>query len=246
MTAVEPAAQRLLEVDGLTVAYGAVVAVHDVTLDVDRGEIVAVLGPNGAGKSTLLRTIAGALRPQDGEVRFEGRALRGLHPEDVVRAGIVLVPEGRLIFPGLTVQENLVVGGISRRDQDGLREDAERVLAMFPILRERAGQQAGTLSGGEQQQLAIARALMARPRLILLDEPSLGLAPIFVERIFALLGELRDAGTTLLLVEQNVHRALEIADRAYVMSVGRVVATGPASEFASGELERAYLGMSER
>lgn len=244
MTA-EPAAQRLLEVDALTVAYGPVVAVHDVTITVDRGEIVTVLGPNGAGKSTLLRTIAGALKPQHGRVRFDGRSLTGLHPEEVVRRGIALVPEGRRVFPGLTVEENLTVGGISRRDRTGLRDDAERVFAMFPILRERAAQQAGTLSGGEQQQLAVARALMARPNLMLLDEPSLGLAPIVVDRIFALIGELRGSGTTILLVEQNVHRALAAADRAYVMSVGRLVASGAASELASGALERTYLGMRE-
>jgi branched-chain amino acid transport system ATP-binding protein len=234
----------LLVVDGLRVAYGAVVAIRDVSLEVAPGEIVAALGPNGAGKTTLLRTLAGALKPQRGSVEFDGGALTGLVPEAVVRRGVALVPEGRHVFPNLTVQENLTIGGIARADHDGLRADAERWLARFPILGERAGQFAGTLSGGEQQQLAIARALMSRPRLLLLDEPSLGLAPIFVDRIFELIEELRADGVTVLLVEQNVHRALEVADRAYVLSVGSVVASGPTDRLVEGELERSYLGIS--
>jgi len=234
----------LLVVDRLTVAYGAVVAIRDVSLEVAPGEIVAVLGPNGAGKTTLLRTIAGALKPQHGSVRFDGAALTGLVPEAVVRRGVALVPEGRHVFPGLTVAENLTIGGIARTDHGALRADADRWLARFPILGQRASQLAGTLSGGEQQQLAIARALMSRPRMLLLDEPSLGLAPIFVDLIFDLIAELRAEGVTVLLVEQNVHRALEIADRAYVLSVGTVVASGPAGELAEGELERSYLGIS--
>jgi branched-chain amino acid transport system ATP-binding protein len=234
----------LLVVEGLTVAYGSVIAVRDVSLDVAAGEIVTVLGPNGAGKTTLLRTVAGALRPQAGSVAFEGRRVNGLAPEDVVRLGIALVPEGRHVFHALSVQENLAVGAISRRDRDAIREDVERLLDRFPILRERSGQMAGTLSGGEQQQLAIARALMSRPRMLLLDEPSLGLAPIFVDRIFELIGELRSQGVTILLVEQNVHRALEVADRAYVLSVGRLVASGATDTLLEGELERAYLGIA--
>ena len=235
----------LLVVDGLTVAYGAVVAIRDVSLEVAPGEIVAALGPNGAGKTTLLRTLAGALKPQAGSVLFDGHALTGLVPEAVVRRGIALVPEGRHVFPNLTVLENLTIGGIARTDHDELRADAERWLARFPILGERAGQFAGTLSGGEQQQLAIARALMSRPRVLLLDEPSLGLAPIFVDRIFELIEELRADGVTVLLVEQNVHRALEVADRAYVLSVGSVVASGPTDHLVEGELERSYLGISQ-
>jgi len=233
----------LLVVDGLTVAYGAVVAIRDVSLQVGRGEIVAALGPNGAGKTTLLRTLAGALKPQRGSVVFDGGALTGLVPEAVVRRGVALVPEGRHVFPNLTVQENLTIGGIARRDLDASRTDTDRWLARFPILGERASQLAGTLSGGEQQQLAIARALMSRPRMLLLDEPSLGLAPIFVDRIFELIQELRNEGVTVLLVEQNVHRALEIADRAYVLSVGRIVASGATDRLVEGELERSYLGI---
>jgi branched-chain amino acid transport system ATP-binding protein len=240
-----PGEPPLLVVDRLTVAYGAVVAIRDVSLEVAPGEIVATLGPNGAGKTTLLRTIAGALKPQHGSVRFDGRPLTGLVPEGVVRRGVALVPEGRHVFPKLTVQENLTIGGIARTDVDGVRADTERWLGRFPILRERASQLAGTLSGGEQQQLAIARALMSRPRMLLLDEPSLGLAPIFVDLIFELIRELRSDGVTVLLVEQNVHRALEVADRAYVLSVGMVVASGLAGQLAEGDLERSYLGISQ-
>ncbi len=235
----------LLVVDALTVAYGAVVAVRDVSLDVAPGEIVAALGPNGAGKTTLLRALAGALKPQHGSVVLDGEVLTGLVPEAVLRRGVALVPEGRHVFPALTVEENLTVGGIARTDRDELRADTERWLGRFPILGERANQLAGTLSGGEQQQLAIARALMSRPRMLLLDEPSLGLAPIFVDRIFELIQELRAEGVTVLLVEQNVHRALEIADRAYVLSVGSVVASGSTDQLVEGELERSYLGISQ-
>jgi branched-chain amino acid transport system ATP-binding protein len=235
----------LLVVDGLTVAYGAVVAIRGVSLEVAPGEIVAVLGPNGAGKTTLLRTLAGALKPQHGQVVFDGNPLTGLVPEVVLRKGVSLVPEGRKVFANLTVEENLTIGGITRADHDELHGDIERWLARFPILGQRATQMAGTLSGGEQQQLAIARALMSRPRMLLLDEPSLGLAPIFVDRIFELIQEQRTEGVTILLVEQNVHRALEIADRAYVLSVGKVVASGATDQLMEGELERSYLGISQ-
>jgi branched-chain amino acid transport system ATP-binding protein len=238
-------ADPLLAVDGLTVGYGSVLALRDVSLEVASGEIVAALGPNGAGKTTLLRTLAGALKPRSGSVRFDGSSIVGMGPEAVVRRGIALIPEGRHVFPKLTVQENLTIGGITRSDREELRADAQRWLERFPILGERSGQLAGTLSGGEQQQLAIARALMSRPRMLLLDEPSLGLGPIFVDRIFELVVELRDAGTTILLVEQNVHRALAIADRAYVLSVGSVVASGPTENLVEGELERSYLGIGQ-
>jgi branched-chain amino acid transport system ATP-binding protein len=235
----------LLAVDDLTVAYGAVTAVRGVSLTVADGEIVAALGPNGAGKTTLLRTIAGALKPRGGSVRFDGAPITGLSPEAVLRRGIALVPEGRHIFPKLTVEENLAIGGITRRDVGEVRSDMQRWFERFPILGERSRQMAGTLSGGEQQQLAVARALMSRPRVLLLDEPSLGLAPIFVDRIFELVTELRAAGTTILLVEQNVHRALDVADRAYVLSVGSVVAAGSTDTLVEGDLERSYLGIGQ-
>ncbi|MBI3649121.1 MAG: ABC transporter ATP-binding protein [Actinobacteria bacterium] len=234
----------MLSVDEITVAYGPVTALHGVSLQVSEGEIVAVLGPNGAGKTTLLRTLAGALRPRHGQIWLDGKRLDGIVPEEAVRRGIATVPEGRLVFPGLTVEENLQLGAISRRDRQAIRAEIDELFSMFPILGERRAQPAGTLSGGEQQQLSIGRALMARPRVMLLDEPSLGLAPIIVGQIFALLRDLRGRGATLLLVEQNVHKALEIADRAYVLSVGRVVTSGPARTLATGELERMYLGMS--
>jgi branched-chain amino acid transport system ATP-binding protein len=192
----------------------------------------------------LLRGIAGALKAQSGSVTFDGLPIGGLAPEEVLRKGIALVPEGRHVFPKLSVEENLIIGGIARTDREQIRSDADRWLARFPILGERSKQLAGTLSGGEQQQLAIARALMSRPRMLLLDEPSLGLAPIFVDRIFELILELRSEGVTILLVEQNVHRALDIADRAYVLSVGSVVASGPTEQLLEGELERTYLGIS--
>jgi branched-chain amino acid transport system ATP-binding protein len=238
-------AAPLLSVDSLRVTYGAVTALRGVSLDVRRGEIVAALGPNGAGKTTLLRTIAGIMKPQAGSITFQGRPLGGLSPETVVRRGVALVPEGRHIFPGLTVEENLSIGGISRSDRAEIRRDTDAWLGRFPILGQRRTQLAGTLSGGEQQQLAIARALMSRPTMLLLDEPSLGLAPIVVDLIFALIAELRDDGVTILLVEQNVHRALEVADRAYVLSVGEIVATGPADRLIEGELERSYLGVGQ-
>jgi branched-chain amino acid transport system ATP-binding protein len=235
----------LLEVRDLSVAYGPVAALREVSLEVRSGQIVAVLGPNGAGKSTLLKTVAGVLGPAAGEVRFGGERIDGRPAEEVVTRGIALVPEGRLIFPRLTVLENLQVGAYARRDRAGVAGTLARMLEMFPVLAERSRQTAGTLSGGEQQQLAIARAMMSEPRLLLLDEPSLGLAPIVVERVFELIAGLREAGTTILLVEQNVHRALEVADHAAVLAVGRVVLSGSARELRETEagLERAYLGI---
>lgn len=235
----------LLQVRDLSVAYGPVTALRRVSLEVPTGEIVAVLGPNGAGKSTLLKTIAGLLAPADGSIIYEGEPIGGMRPESVVRKGICLVPEGRLVFPGLSVGENLRVGALSRPADRTIDEDLKRMFEMFPVLGERARQQAGTLSGGEQQQLAIARGLMSRPRLMMLDEPSLGLAPIVVDRVFELIARLRDDGVTLLLVEQNVHLALEIANRASVLAVGEVVLSGSGEELRATEagLERAYLGL---
>ena len=236
-------AEPLLRVQGLRVAYGPVVAVRDASLEVERGEIVAVLGPNGAGKSTLLSTIAGVLHPSGGRIHLEGRRIDGLPAEDVVRRGIALVPEGRMVFPRFTVEENLRIGAYARRQ--GAQDAMEDLFSRFPVLRARRRQPAGTLSGGEQQQLAIARAMMSGPRLLLLDEPSLGLAPIVVDLVFELISDLRDQGVTILLVEQNVHRALEIADRASVLSVGRVALSGTVEQLRSTEagLERAYLGI---
>ncbi len=244
--AAELAEEPLLRVEDLAVAYGPVTALRGVSLEVARGEIVAVLGPNGAGKSTLLKTIAGVVHPSSGSVLHEGRRIDGMAAEDVVRRGIALVPEGRLLFPRFTVLENLQVGAFSRRDRDAVAADIERTLEMFPVLRERSKQSAGTLSGGEQQQLAIARALMSGPSLVLLDEPSLGLAPIVVERVFELIASLREHGVTVLLVEQNVHRALEVADRASVLAVGEVVLSGTGEELRRTEtgLERHYLGIA--
>jgi branched-chain amino acid transport system ATP-binding protein len=238
--------EPLLEVRDLSVSYGPVAALRGVSLEVRAGRTVAVLGPNGAGKSTLLKTIAGVLAPAAGEVRLEGERIDGLPAEEVVTRGVALVPEGRMVFPRLTVLENLQIGAYARRDRDGVAATLAGVLEMFPVLAERARQSAGTLSGGEQQQLAIARAMMSAPRVLLLDEPSLGLAPIVVDRVFELIGRLRERGTTILLVEQNVHRALEVADRAFVLAVGKVVLSGTAEELRATEarLERAYLGIA--
>ncbi|MBA3234364.1 MAG: ABC transporter ATP-binding protein [Chloroflexi bacterium] len=231
----------MLEVAGLTVRYGVVTAVAELDLRVERGEIVVVLGPNGAGKSTLLRTIAGVHRPAAGSVRFDGSALPSGVPENVARRGISLVPEGRRIFGELTVEENLRLGA-TPRPRDSEAANLEALYGRFAVLAERRRQVAGTLSGGEQQQLAIARALMAEPRLILYDEPSLGLAPRIVDQIFELIAELRDEGVTSLLVEQNAHRALGLADRAYVLSSGRVIAQGSATELDTTDLTRLYFG----
>lgn len=237
-------AEPLLRVADLRVAYGPVTALRGASLDVGRGEIVAVLGPNGAGKSTLLKAIAGVLEPVAGAITFDGRRIDGLPAEEVVRLGIALVPEGRMVFPRFTVAENLQIGAHARRE--GAAETLGRMLELFPVLRARERQTAGTLSGGEQQQLAIARAMMSRPHLLLLDEPSLGLAPIVLDRVFELIATLREEGVTILLVEQNVHRALEVADRASVLSVGAVVLSGTGQELRSTEagLARAYLGLA--
>jgi branched-chain amino acid transport system ATP-binding protein len=233
----------LLEVERLTVSYGPITAVHGVDLHVDEGEIVAVLGANGAGKSTTMQAIVGLLPLRDGRVALGGRPISGWAPEAIVRAGMTLTPEGRRIFSAMTVAENLRIGGALRRGELEAARRQEELLTLFPVLAARRQQIAGTLSGGEQQMLAIARSLMSDPKILLLDEPSLGLAPQIVETIFDLLVELRRRGLTLLVVEQNVHMALEIADRAYVVANGRVSASGRASELLeSDEIERAYLG----
>ncbi len=231
----------LLEVRDLVVRYGAITAVKGVSLEVDEGEVVCLIGPNGAGKTTTLLAVSGILRPAAGEVRFAGRAITGLRPDRIVRLGAVQVPENRGVLTRMTVYENLLLGA-DARDGDPAA-DLERVFARFPILRQRMGQRAGTLSGGEQQMLVIGRALMARPRLLMLDEPSLGLGPRLVEEIYRIIGELRDEGTTILLVEQNARKALATATRGYVMEVGRIVLADRADRLAATEsVRRAYLG----
>jgi len=233
----------LLTVHELEAYYGRVCALHSVSLEVDEGSVVALLGANGAGKTTTLRVISGLLRPTRGSVEFDGKRIDGFGPDRLVRAGIVQVPEGRQIFADLTVRENLLLGGYARRDGSSARRESQRVFDYFPRLGERLRQLAGTLSGGEQQMLAIGRALMARPRLLLLDEPSLGLAPLLVKEIFRVIGDIRAAGTTVLLVEQNAHMALSVADHAYVLETGRVIlADRSAALRQREEVQRAYLG----
>ena len=233
----------MLEVRDLHVYYGPIHALKGVSLSVAEGEIVTLIGANGAGKTTLLRAISGLTPPRRGTIAFEGRSLLRRLPEDIVRLGVSHVPEGRRIFANLTVQENLELGAFLRRDRAELARDRERVFALFPRLKERLHQVAGTLSGGEQQMLAIGRALMARPRLLLLDEPSLGLAPLLVRTIFDVIKEINGQGTTILLVEQNAHMALSIAHRAYVLETGRIVLEGPAEALRQSEqIRAAYLG----
>jgi ABC-type branched-subunit amino acid transport system ATPase component len=233
----------LLQVDQLAVNYGAVQAVQDVSLEVGEGEIVTLIGANGAGKSTVLNTLSGLQRPRSGRAVFGDLDLAKASPQQIVRAGLVQVPEGREILSRLTVEDNLLLGGWTRADRSEVSQAVEDMMTRFPILRERRGLAAGLLSGGEQQVLAIARAMVGRPRLLLLDEPSLGLAPQLAENIFALVQFLREEGTTILLVEQNARRALELADRAYVIETGRVVLSGPAGQLRHDpEVQAAYLG----
>jgi len=233
----------MLRTERLHAGYGKIVAVRDLDLHIEEGEIVALLGANGAGKSTTLGAIAGLVETKSGRVLLDERDVTGTSAEEMVRCGVSLVPEGRRIFARLTIAENLAIGAVGRKDRTHVAEDEERLLDLFPILAERHRLPAGTLSGGEQQQLAIARALMARPRLLLLDEPSLGLAPILVTMVFRLVAQLRkEENLTILLVEQNVHRSLEVCDRAYIMRVGRVVAAGTPQELLQGEVMHAYLG----
>lgn len=233
----------LLEVDNLTVFYGSIEALRGVSLRVDDGEVVTLIGANGAGKSTTLRTISGLNQAKRGKVVFNGQAIQGWPPHRVVKSGLVQVPEGREIFANLTVDENLQLAAFLRKDKAAIRTDRERALDLFPRVRERLRQPAGTLSGGEQQMLAIARALVARPRLLMLDEPSLGLAPQLVRSIFQVIRDINLEGTTILLVEQNANMALKVAHRAYVIEVGEIRMEGPAAELAaSDEVRKAYLG----
>ncbi|MDX2132103.1 MAG: ABC transporter ATP-binding protein [Planctomycetota bacterium] len=233
----------MLEVRNLHVNYGAIRALHGVSLKVEAGQIVTLIGCNGAGKSTTLRAISGLAKASEGSITFEGRPLRGMKPHEIVRLGVVQAPEGRGIFANLTVDENLAMGAYIRRDREGIRADREKVLTLFPRIKERLTQRAGTLSGGEQQMVAIARAMLTRPRLLLLDEPSLGLAPQIVQVIFRVIREINAAGTTILLVEQNASMALRVAHRAHVLEVGRVVMEGDAASLAaSDEVRKVYLG----
>jgi len=233
----------LLSVERLVAGYGAIVAVKGISLSVEEGEIVTLIGSNGAGKSTTLRTISGLIRPREGDIRFLGQSIVGVPPHRIVGMGIAHVPEGRGIFGTLTVEENLFLGAHRRLRDPSVKDDLERVYQLFPRLRERRKQIAGTLSGGEQQMLAIGRGLMARPRVLLLDEPSMGLAPVLVDAIFDTIAEIRAQGTPLLLVEQNAAAALSIADRGYVIESGRIVLEGTGKELAQNDdVRRAYLG----
>jgi len=233
----------MLDLENVDVHYGAIQALKGVSFRVDDGEIVTLIGANGAGKTTTLRAVSGMLRPSAGQIRYAGAEVGGLKPHKLVARGLCHAPEGRGIFPNLTVTENLRLGAFLRRDEDGIRADLEKGFSLFPRLRERATQMAGTLSGGEQQMLAIARALMARPKLLLLDEPSLGLAPTIVETIFNIIQEINKQGVTILLVEQNAHLALGIANHGYVLETGTVVQTGTGQELLkSPEVRKAYLG----
>ena len=234
----------MLEMRGVDSYYGNIQALRDISLHVDDGEIVTLIGANGAGKSTTLMTICGIIRPRRGEIFWNGRPIHELAPHEIVMLGISQVPEGRLIFPDLSVQENLDLGAFLRRDPQAVREDMDYVFELFPILAERRRQAGGTLSGGEQQMLAISRALMARPSLLLLDEPSLGLAPIIIQQIFAIIRRVNANGTTVFLVEQNANQALRIAHRGYVMENGRIAMEGLAQDLLqSPEVRSAYLGM---
>ena len=237
------ATQPMLALNDVHVYYGNIAAVKGVTIDVNEGEIVTLIGSNGAGKSTTLRTISGLLRPRKGNVTFLGRRIDGINAHDIVGLGIAQSPEGRRIFPKMTVAENLDLGAYLRKDKAEIAADKERMLELFPRLRERIGQKAGTMSGGEQQMLAVARALMARPKLLLLDEPSMGLAPVLVDLIFDTIKQIREQGTTVLLVEQNALAALGIADRAYVLESGSLKLAGPAAQLRQDDdIVKAYLG----
>lgn len=240
-------ADTLLEVSNIETYYGPIMAIRGVSFTVERGAIVTILGANGAGKTTILKTVAGVMDPQKGAVRFEGREIQGRDPDKVMRLGISLVPEGREVFPFLSVRENLRMGAYTRRDADGIARDLAMVYDYFPILRARADQRAGALSGGEQQMLAISRGLMARPKMMLLDEPSLGLAPKLVKDIFEIIARInREQGVTVLLVEQNAHIALHTADYGYVLEVGRIVLEDTCPRLLEKEdIKEFYLGVKE-
>ncbi|MBA5729891.1 ABC transporter ATP-binding protein [Aerococcaceae bacterium INB8] len=233
----------MLKVNNLQVNYGMINAVRNVSFEVNEGEIVTLIGANGAGKSTILRTISGLVNPAGGSIEYEGKDLERYSPKKIVEAGISQVPEGRHVFKGLSVKENLELGAFLRKDKDQIEEDLQNVYKRFPVLSERLKQDASTLSGGEQQMLAMGRALMSKPRLLLLDEPSMGLAPIFIKEIFSIIESIQKQGTTVLLIEQNAKMALQIATRGYVLETGKVVLSGSGEELlASDEVQKAYLG----
>ncbi|MFC6171652.1 ABC transporter ATP-binding protein [Loigolactobacillus jiayinensis] len=233
----------LLKVTDLSVNYGVIQAVKKVNFEVNTGEIVTLIGANGAGKTTILKTISGLLRPSGGTITYEDQEIQKYKSQKIVAAGISQVPEGRHIFPGLTVVENLQMGAFLRKDRDGIKTDFDMVFDRFPVLKERRNQDAATLSGGEQQMLAMGRALMAKPKLILLDEPSMGLAPIFINEIFDIIRVIQQQGTTVLLIEQNAAKALAIADRGYVLQTGNILMSGTGKELlANNDVQKAYLG----
>ncbi|MED4692024.1 ABC transporter ATP-binding protein [Peribacillus frigoritolerans] len=233
----------MLKIEDINVYYGNIQALKGISLSINEGEIVTLIGANGAGKSTLLKSISGLLKPKQGKIIFEGDSIGGKAAQSIVKMGISHVPEGRRVFANMTVEENLQLGAYLRKDKAGIKQDMEKVYELFPRLLERLKQQSGTLSGGEQQMLAMGRALMAKPRLLLLDEPSMGLAPLLVKQIFHIIEEINKTGTTILLVEQNANLALSIADRAYVVETGRIVLSGKSVELtASEEIKNAYLG----
>ena len=236
-------AEPMLKIDNIDVYYGAIHALKGISLEVNEGEIVTLIGANGAGKSTTLRTISGLLKPKTGSITFLGQNIAGVRAHEIVKKGISQVPEGRRVFAEMTVMENLDLGAFVRKDKAGIQQDLKHVFELFPRLEERKNQSAGTLSGGEQQMLAMGRALMSRPKLLLLDEPSMGLAPLLIKEIFNIIVDINKSGTTVLLVEQNANMALSIASRAYVLETGRITLSGPAAELAaSEEVKKAYLG----
>ncbi|WP_144353043.1 ABC transporter ATP-binding protein [Sporomusa termitida] len=233
----------MLKIDNINVYYGAIHALKGISVEVNQGEIVTLIGANGAGKSTTLRTISGLLKPKTGQISFEGQNIAGIPAQNIVKMGISQVPEGRRVFAHMSVLENLELGAYLRSDTKEIKADMDNVFARFPRLGERRSQLSGTLSGGEQQMLAMGRALMSRPRILLLDEPSMGLAPLLVKEIFSIIKDINQTGTTILLVEQNAHMALSIAHKAYVLETGRIILSGDAKELAaSEEIRKAYLG----
>ncbi|MGX7098908.1 ABC transporter ATP-binding protein [Globicatella sanguinis] len=233
----------MLVVNDLVVNYGMIKAVRQVSFEVKEGEIVTLIGANGAGKSTILRTISGLVKPASGSMVFNNNDLLKMSPQNIVKNGLIHVPEGRHVFKGMTVKENLEMGAFLRKDKENLAQEVEEVFERFPVLKERINQDAATLSGGEQQMLAMGRALMSKPKLLLLDEPSMGLAPIFIREIFNIITEINIKGTTILLIEQNAKMALSIADRGYVLETGKIVSSGAGQELlASDEVQKAYLG----